>query len=90
MTKKKDQFSQSIFENCAEIIDAILTSKTNLNDGLELLECALIIDTLNKVGGNNSQAAKLLGLNRTTFVMKVRRLSYLKDKIPNKLEVEIT
>lgn len=90
MSKKEKSSLPDIFESCAEIIDSVLTQKTNLNDALELLECALIIDTLNKVDGNNTQAAKLLGINRTTFVMKARRLNYLKEKLPNKLSVELS
>lgn len=90
MSKKEKIEVMDIFESCAEIIDSILTQKSSLNDALELLEYAIIVDTLNKVGGNNTQAAKKLGINRTTFVMKSRRLSILKEKLPIKLEVEIT
>jgi transcriptional regulator of acetoin/glycerol metabolism len=70
-------------------VDSILTQKISIQDGLELIECAMIIEALNQTGGNNTQASKLLGLNRTTFVMKIRRLLYLKDKLPNQLSVEI-
>lgn len=88
MSKQK-QKSVDIFESCAEIVDSILTQKINIQEGLELIECAMIIEALNQTNGNNTQASKLLGLNRTTFVMKIRRLLFLKDKLPNNLSVEV-
>jgi transcriptional regulator of acetoin/glycerol metabolism len=87
--KKQAVKTTDIFESCAEIVDSILTQKISIQDGLELIECAMIIEALNQTNGNNTQASKLLGLNRTTFVMKIRRLLYLKDKLPNELKVEI-
>lgn len=44
-----------------------------LEDFLLAIEKSAIIDALDDTQGNKSQAAKLLGLNRTTLVMKIQR-----------------
>ncbi|MEE2702711.1 MAG: sigma-54 dependent transcriptional regulator [Myxococcota bacterium] len=46
-----------------------------LSSALATLERSLISQALERSGGNKSNAAKLLGLKRTTFVEKMRRLA---------------
>jgi len=46
----------------------------SLHDALEQLECALVVESIEQHKGNFTQAAKTLGLNRTTFMMKIRKL----------------
>ena len=46
-----------------------------LSSALATLERSLILQALERSGGNKSNAAKLLGLKRTTFVEKMRRLA---------------
>jgi DNA-binding NtrC family response regulator len=45
----------------------------DLRSALENLERDLITRALNKAGGNRTEAAALLGLNRTTLVEKLRK-----------------
>jgi sigma-54 specific flagellar transcriptional regulator A len=53
----------------------------NLQEFIEGLENSLILQALDRTGQNRNQAAKLLGLNRTTLVerIKKRRLATLND-----------
>jgi DNA-binding NtrC family response regulator len=48
---------------------------------MEMIENTLIIQALERTGNNKNQAAKLLGLNRTTLVerLKKRRLAFKDD-----------
>lgn len=46
----------------------------DMAETMEQLETSLIRQALNKADGNKAQAARLLGLNRTTLVEKVKRL----------------
>ena len=50
----------------------------DLKGTLEDLENSLILEALKKAGGVKNQAAKLLGLNRTTLIekMKKKKLTY--------------
>ncbi|MFP5212518.1 MAG: sigma-54 interaction domain-containing protein, partial [Acidobacteriota bacterium] len=50
----------------------------NLKDTLDELENRLILEALEKSGGVKNKAAKLLGLNRTTLIekMKKKKISY--------------
>jgi DNA-binding NtrC family response regulator len=45
----------------------------NYNDLVDQLERDLLASALEKAGGAKNRAAKLLNLNRTTFVEKLRR-----------------
>ena len=55
----------------------------DLTNLMEMIENTLIIQALERTGNNKNQAAKLLGLNRTTLVerLKKRRLGF-KDEEP--------
>ena len=46
----------------------------DIAETLERLEAQLLEQALEKTSGNKAQAARLLGLNRTTLVEKVKRL----------------
>ncbi len=48
-------------------------SGINLKDYLDELENRLILDALKKAGGVKNKAAKLLGLNRTTLIEKMKK-----------------
>jgi len=48
-------------------------SSLDLRSALESLERSLIDRALQKAGGNRTEAAALLGLNRTTLVEKLRK-----------------
>lgn len=46
-----------------------------LKDTLSNMEAKIICESLNKTNGNKKMAASLLGLNRTTLIEKMKRLS---------------
>ena len=54
-------------------IPAIDDSTLDLRTALEQVERTLIDRALNKANGNRTEAAALLGLNRTTLVEKLRK-----------------
>jgi DNA-binding NtrC family response regulator len=54
-----------------------------LKDTLERLERELIREALTRCNGNRARAATLLGLNRTTLVEKLKRMSDLDELRPN-------
>ena len=45
----------------------------NLKETLDELENRLIVDALQRAGGVKNKAAKLLGLNRTTLIEKMKK-----------------
>jgi len=45
----------------------------DLRDALQRFEDSMIRQALLQTGGNKNQAAKILGLNRTTLVEKLRK-----------------
>jgi DNA-binding NtrC family response regulator len=45
----------------------------NLKETLDSLENRLIVDALQRAGGVKNKAAKLLGLNRTTLIEKMKK-----------------
>jgi DNA-binding NtrC family response regulator len=51
----------------------------DMADTLERLETSLVKQALQKADGNKAAAARLLGLNRTTLVEKVKRLRIQQD-----------
>ena len=55
------------------------TQGIELRGALEELERRLILEALERTGGNRNQAAALLGMNRTTLVEKLKRLTGGRD-----------
>jgi DNA-binding protein Fis len=49
------------------------SSGIDLGEALQKLEGGLIEQALERVGGNRTLAANLLGINRTTLVEKLKR-----------------
>jgi DNA-binding NtrC family response regulator len=45
----------------------------DFNTVVDRLEAKLILEALDKTGGNKNQAARLLGLNRTTLIEKIKK-----------------
>lgn len=56
-------------------VDNELDSTLNLRERLERVERSLLVDCLRKNGGNQSQAARELGLPRRTLLYRMDRLS---------------
>ncbi|MDR3568921.1 MAG: sigma-54 dependent transcriptional regulator [Syntrophobacteraceae bacterium] len=72
---------QAIDEPVGEPVPACIElgeAGINLKEMLENLENRLILDALHRTGGVKNKAAKLLGLNRTTLIekMKKKQLDY--------------
>jgi DNA-binding NtrC family response regulator len=65
-------------ENGSEIPTALPPGGVDLYKVLADLEDRLIREALERSGGNKNQAAKILGLNRTTLVEKLRKKGALK------------
>jgi sigma-54-dependent transcriptional regulator len=55
-------------------VDDALDSTLNLRERLERVERNLLVDSLRKNGGNQSQAARELGLPRRTLLYRMERL----------------
>lgn len=51
---------------------AIPESGLDMFELIDLLEKQLLADALKRTNNNKAQAAKLLGINRTTFIMKLK------------------
>lgn len=51
----------------------------DMAETMEQLEASLVRQALEKADGNKAQAARLLGLNRTTLVEKVKRLGLMDE-----------
>jgi len=55
-------------------LDAVLKQNLTINEFVEQIELALTYQALDKCKGSVSGAAQILGLQRTTFIMRVRAL----------------
>lgn len=55
-------------------LESVLKQKLTINEFVEQIELALTFQALDKCDGSVSNAANLLGLQRTTFIMRVRAL----------------
>jgi DNA-binding NtrC family response regulator len=67
--------------NCASPSGARLTPEASIegqsmNAVVSNVERQLLLQSLNKTGGNKTRAAKLLNMKRTTFVEKLKRLEH--------------
>lgn len=51
------------------------TADLNLKSALDQVERQMIEQALSRTGGNRTEAAALLGLNRSTLVEKIRKLN---------------
>lgn len=67
---------------CAPPPSSAMLSPEGLHEGLTMnavvsnVERQLLLQSLNKTGGNKTRAAKLLNMKRTTFVEKLKRLEH--------------
>lgn len=55
-------------------LDTLKNLDVSLPEALDQLECALIVEAIEKTKSNYAQCARILGINRTTFMMKLRKL----------------
>jgi transcriptional regulator with GAF, ATPase, and Fis domain len=74
-TKKANHFARGSQLGIPVVTDVpeVTDSSLDLRTALETLERQLIDRALHKAGGNRTEAAALLGLNRTTLVEKLRK-----------------
>lgn len=63
-------------------LDFMTKNDLDLNEMLDQLEVALIIESIKKCGGNYSAAARLLRINRTTFMMKLYKVRHFDVPFP--------
>lgn len=64
----------------AAVRDEIDLNKIPLKDVLDLIELAVVKSALKETEGNQARAAKLLGIQRSTLIMKKTRLRILEER----------
>lgn len=64
-----------------------IKAPVKLQDAMDEIERQIIRRAFVAMGGNNSMTARALGLNRTTFIHKVKRLKRLENRVGWKSEV---
>lgn len=69
-TRKSDL---NLSQQHKSVIEELPSLGMNLSEYIENLENNLILQALEKTGNNKNQAAKLLGLNRTTLVERIKK-----------------
>ena len=57
-------------------VSIVLKESIDLRAEIARCERALIVEALERTQGNKCQAARLLGLNRTTFIEKMRKYGF--------------
>ncbi len=68
----------------AALVDILPANGINLETYIEQLENTLIMQALERTGNNKNQAAKLLGLNRTTLVERIKKRKLVPLNAPSK------
>lgn len=63
-------------------LDFLTKNDLDLYETLDQLEVALILESIKKCGGNYSAAARLLRINRTTFMMKLYKVRHFDVPFP--------
>jgi DNA-binding protein Fis len=58
----------------------------DLYEMMDQLEVALILESIKKCGGNYSAAARMLRINRTTFMMKLYKVRHFDVPFPTEKE----
>ena len=72
------------FEATQSVIEVLPDQGLNLETYIEQLENTLIMQALERTGNNKNQAAKLLGLNRTTLVERIKKRKLVALNAPSK------
>ena len=67
-------------------LDFMQKNDLDLYETLDQLEVALILESIKKCGGNYSAAARLLRINRTTFMMKLYKVRHFDVPFPAEKE----
>jgi transcriptional regulator with PAS, ATPase and Fis domain len=68
----------------AGAIEILPVEGIDLENYIERLENSLIMQALERTGNNKNQAAKLLGLNRTTLVERIKKRKLVPLNLPSK------
>lgn len=63
-----------VYGNISTLVEKIKSGELKIGDALDKIEAAILIDVIQHANHNNTQASRLLGINRTTFIMKLRKL----------------
>lgn len=74
--KKNDnaEAQNDVYGNIADLVEKIKSCEITLGDAMDKIEAAILIEVIQMANHNNTQASRLLGINRTTFIMKIRKL----------------
>ncbi len=62
-------------------LEDMTDKKMALHDYLDLIEFIILTDAFAICNGNMTHAAKMLGVHRTTFIMKIRKMKYMQNKL---------
>ncbi|MCX6128931.1 MAG: sigma 54-interacting transcriptional regulator [Proteobacteria bacterium] len=79
-----DRTIWSTSENPLDPVELLPETGINLESYIEHLENSLIMQALERTGNNKNQAAKLLGLNRTTLVERIKKRKLAPLNSPSK------
>ena len=83
--EKAPQFHETSLPNFdASPVDILPADGLCLETYIEQLENTLIMQALERTGNNKNQAAKLLGLNRTTLVERIKKRKLVPLNAPSK------
>ena len=63
-------------------LDYLVKNDLDLYELIEHLEVSLLIDAIKKCQGNYSAAARMLRINRTTFMMKIYKIKHYDVPFP--------
>ena len=67
-------------------LDFLVKNDLDLYELLEHLEVSLLIEAIKKNNGNYSAAARMLRINRTTFMMKIYKIRHFDVPFPKDAE----
>ena len=70
-------------------LDFLIKHDLDMYETLDQLEVSLILDAIKKCNGNYSAAARLLKINRTTFMMKLNKVRYFDVPFPQEKEEKV-
>lgn len=70
-------------------LDFLIKHDLDMYETLDQLEVSLILDAIKKCNGNYSAAARMLKINRTTFMMKLHKVRYFDVPFPQEKEEKV-
>lgn len=74
---------------CEPVPQVDLTQRFDLREVMQGFERSVILNVLRQVGGNKTQAAKRLGMKRTTLIEKCRKLEITPEEIAGETPAKV-